>query len=224
LRATATTPGHLPRRCRCVPPQPSPPGGITVPRTSQQCVWVKRARAWKSTCKLCLAAVGFPNPCRTQTEITSIHVLTTRTQRASCTWRHYLQLISKHVWVVTQCATGRGWQAVPGGAAAQAAGGGGARQIPNAIANDLILRHICLSQDAVGKLYLAALLRKQPAVAEGVITSVNGGAWFDVYVPRYGVEGRLLTADMACCASWNSSAKCGLVTLWGSLAPPGTSV
>lgn len=68
--------------------------------------------------------------------------------------------------------------------------------------------HRLLTQDAVSKLYLGALLRKQPAVAEGVITSVNGGAWFDVYVPRYGVEGRLLTADMPCCAAWDSGSKC----------------
>ena len=62
-------------------------------------------------------------------------------------------------------------------------------------------------QDAAAKLYLGVLLAAQPAVAEGIVTSANGGAWFDVYVPRYGHEARLQTADMPCSSTWKASTK-----------------
>lgn len=64
------------------------------------------------------------------------------------------------------------------------------------------------SQDAAAKLYLGALLAAKPAIAEAIVTSANGGAWFDVYVPRFGHEARLQTADMACGSNWNASTKC----------------
>ena len=42
---------------------------------------------------------------------------------------------------------------------------------------------------------------------------------FDVYVPRYGHEARLLTADMPCSAAWNAAAKCAPPLRRVSLAP-----
>lgn len=71
----------------------------------------------------------------------------------------------------------------------------------------LILSTVMSLQDAAAKLYLGALLAAQPAVAEGIVTSANGGAWFDVYVPRYGHEARLQTADMPCSSTWKASTK-----------------
>ena len=53
------------------------------------------------------------------------------------------------------------------------------------------------------KLYLSAMLQKQPVVTRCFVSSLNGNLWFDVYCPVYGIECRLYNADISVYAGWD---------------------
>ena len=52
------------------------------------------------------------------------------------------------------------------------------------------------AQDGSIRVYLALMLYSHPRVESGVVMGLNGSKFFDVYVPRLGIDVRMYTADM----------------------------
>ncbi len=62
---------------------------------------------------------------------------------------------------------------------------------------------LCARQANNTRLYLTAMLQKQPVVMPCFVSSLNGHLWFDVYCPVYGIECRLYNADVGVNAAWD---------------------
>ena len=57
------------------------------------------------------------------------------------------------------------------------------------------------------RLYLATMLQRQPVIADAIVSSLNGSRFVDVYIPVFGMECRLYTADMGTACRWDSNNK-----------------
>ena len=58
------------------------------------------------------------------------------------------------------------------------------------------------------RLYLAAMLQRQPVITDAIVSSLNGSRFVDVYCPVYGMECRLYTAEIGVSYDWDSKNKC----------------